>query len=81
MRAISLLCYSFDFYKSIRCRNVKQEELREDERLTIILIVDGEISVFRKHIENKIDLSSRELADVFFSIIPPSYMSFDGDNA
>ena len=69
--------YSFDFYKSIHCRNVRRDILREDEQLTIILIVDGELSVFQKLIENRISLSSRELADVFCAMIPPSFRECD----
>ncbi len=68
--------YSFDFYRSIKLHNEGREELTEEEKLTIVIIVDGEISVFKMLIEDSIHLSSSELADTMCRLIPDTYMEY-----
>ena len=68
--------YSFNFYRSIKLRNEGRDELTEEEKLTIVIIVDGELSVFKMLIENAIHLSSSELADTMCRLIPDTYMEY-----
>ena len=68
--------YSFHFYQSIKLRNEDREQLTEEEKLTIIMIVDGELSAFKMLVEDSIRLSSSELADIMCSLIPNAYMEY-----
>jgi len=65
--------YSYQFYSSVKFHNEKRSELTEEEHLTIIMIVDGEISAFKHLIEEKVSISNASLSSLLCSLIPQSY--------
>ena len=68
--------YSFDFYKSIKLRNEKREELTELERMTIIGGLGGSIAIMKLVIEGTVGLERQEIAKLFCSLIPNSYQEY-----
>ena len=68
--------YSFDFYKGIKLRNEKREELTELERMTIIAGVGGSIAVLKQLIEGDVDLERQEVAKLLCTMLPQSYQEY-----
>ena len=67
--------YSCNFYRSIKLHNEGRTELTEEERLMIIMIVDGQIALFKLLVEGKASINREEFAHLLCSIMPESYMT------
>jgi len=65
--------YSLQFYTSIKLHNEKRERLTEEERLTICMIVEGQMSVFREVVDGTTDISREDFARILCSIMLDSY--------
>ena len=65
--------YGFAFYRSVKLRNEKREELTERERLTIIGANEAAIAILKQYIEGMEEMDRRETAELICSFIPKSY--------
>ena len=65
--------YSFQFYSSVKLHNEKREKLTEEERLTILMIIEAQIAVFKELVNGTTSISREDFADLLCSIMPASY--------
>jgi len=65
--------YSFQFYRSIKLHNEHRGELTEEERITILMIIEGQMALFKLLVEGKADVDRDEFAALLCSIMPDSY--------
>lgn len=65
--------YSFDFYSSIKLANEERDELTEEERLTILMIVEGQMIVFKELVNGTTHISREQFVKLLCSIMPVSY--------
>ncbi len=65
--------YSIEVYQSIRLQNTHADSLTEKERLFIIMMIDGQMSLLKQLVKGKVTLDREEFADLLCSIMPDSY--------
>jgi AcrR family transcriptional regulator len=65
--------YSFQFYRSIKLHNECRDELTEEERLTILMIVEGQMALFKLLVDGKADVNRDGFAALLCSLMPDSY--------
>lgn len=65
--------YSFNFYSSVKLANEKRDELTEEERLTVRMITEGQMIVFKELVNGTADISKEQFVKLLCSIMPASY--------
>ena len=65
--------YSCDFYSAVKLRNTGAERLTEEERLTVIMLVEGQAALFRMLVEDQAKLDRSGFARLICSLTPTSY--------
>ena len=65
--------YSCAFYSDVKLRNTKAERLTEEERLTVIMLVEGQIALLRMLIEDQVKLDRDSFSRLICSLTPVSY--------
>ncbi|MDO4527826.1 MAG: TetR family transcriptional regulator [bacterium] len=65
--------YSLQFYSSIKLYNEKRQKLTEEERLTILMIIEGQMSVFKEVVDGTTSINREDFARILCSIMPDSY--------
>lgn len=65
--------YSCDFYSAVKLRNTGAERLTEEERLTVIMLVEGQIALFRLLVEDQAKLDRAGFSKMICSLTPISY--------
>ena len=57
-----------------RNRTMKRHQFKlEEERLTILMIIEAQIAVFKELVNGTTSISREEFADLLCSIMPASY--------
>ncbi len=65
--------YSFDFYSSVKLHNEKREQLTEEERLMILMIIEAQMTVFKELVAGTTTINRDQFAKLLCSIMPDSY--------
>ena len=65
--------YSYDFYSAVKLRNTGADRLTEEERLTVIMLVEGQMAVLKLLVEDQVSLDRADFSRIICSLTPASY--------